>query len=281
MKIRFWGARGSIPVSGEEYLKYGGNTACVEIRSEAGDIIIVDAGSGMRRLGNRLLKEKQFHYHLLFTHAHWDHLIGFPFFKPLYRDETEIMTYGCPCCQASVKKIVYTIMEPPNFPVKFEDIKARFEFQEDCALNFQVGSVFIECIQLSHPNGGLGFRFEEDGKSFVFLTDNELSYRHPGGCERKDYLDFAFGADLLVHDAEFTEKEYRYTKTWGHSTYNEALVFALEAGVKSFGLYHHNQERTDEALDRIVGKCRQTIMEKGSSMACFAVSENPRTEIDL
>lgn len=273
MIIRCWGARGSLPVSGRAYLKYGGDTTCLEIRTAGDAGIVVDAGSGIRRLGNRLMEERRTDLAMLFTHAHWDHLMGFPFFKPIYTSRTKIGMYGCPFVQASVKDMIARVMAPPNFPVNYEDIRADISYFEACQTNFTLDSVFVTSIPLSHPNQGIGYRFVEEGRSFVFLTDNELSYRHEGGCDYDDYLRFSAGADLLIHDAEYTEEEYGETRAWGHSTYKDALKLALEAQVKKLGLFHHNQERSDDALDKIVADCRRIIRERGARLECFAVDQ--------
>lgn len=274
MMIRCWGARGSIPVSGEEYLRYGGDTTCIEIRTKSDEIIIIDAGSSIRRLGSRLLAEGRQQYTMIFTHAHWDHLMGFPFFKPIYVEGTRITMYGCPFAQASVKQMIGRIMTPPNFPVRFEDIKAEVTYHEACADSFFFGSVIVSPIPLSHPNQGQGYKFEEDGKRFVFLTDNELTYKHPGGLGYDDYRDFSRGADLLIHDAEFREEDYQKTRTWGHSVYTDTLALALDAGVKKLGLFHHNQDRSDTAVDEMVADCRRIIADRRSSLDCFAVSQD-------
>jgi phosphoribosyl 1,2-cyclic phosphodiesterase len=274
MIVRFYGARGSIPVSGKEYLKYGGNTTCLEIRTKDDEIIIIDAGSGIRTLGHRLISENRFRYTMIFTHAHWDHIMGFPFFQPIYFAKTEITMYGCPFAQASVKEMISKIMAPPNFPVKFEDIRADIIYHEACEEPFAIKSMSVAPIPLSHPNQGVGYRFTEDGKSFVFLTDNELTFKHPGGVDFEAYRDFSAGADLLVHDAEFTDEEYnKRTKTWGHSVYRDALRLALEAGVRKFGLFHHNQERSDEGIDEIVADCRKIAAGSNDKLECFAVCQ--------
>jgi phosphoribosyl 1,2-cyclic phosphodiesterase len=196
-----WGSRGSIPVSGKEYLKYGGDTTCLEIRTKSNDIIIIDAGTGIRRLGNLLIKENQNKYHFIFTHTHWDHVMGFPYFKPLYSNHTEFRMHRCPFHSQLVKDIISNIMAPPHFPVKYSDIKAELFYEEACPMEFEIGSVKVVPIAISHPNGGSGYKFIEDGKSFVFLTDNELGFIHPGGLAYKDYVKFSLGADLLIHDA--------------------------------------------------------------------------------
>ena len=271
MIIRCWGARGSIPVSGKEYLKYGGDTACIEIRTQDDDIIIIDGGSGIRRLGNALLSEGRYEYIMFFTHAHWDHLIGFPFFKPIYHKAAKINMYGCPFAQSTVKEMVCKVMSPPHFPVDYEEIHCDIAYHETCGDRFTVKSMIVTSIPLSHPNQGVGYKFEEGGKTFVFLTDNELSYQHPGGLLYDDYRDFCAGADLLIHDAEFLEADYK--KTWGHSMTQDAVRLAMDSNVKKLGLYHHNQDRSDDAIDAMVALSEAMIRQAHSPLECVAVSQ--------
>jgi phosphoribosyl 1,2-cyclic phosphodiesterase len=272
MLIRCWGARGSIAVSGKDYLRYGGDTPCIEIRTKDDRIVIIDSGSGIRRLGNRLLTEQRLDFTMIFTHAHWDHIMGLPFFKPIYQKEARILMYGCPFSQESVREMISRIMAPPNFPVNYDDILADITYQESCQEAFTVGDMTVIPIPISHPNQGMGYRFQEDGKSFVFLTDNELSHRHPGGMAFEDYCAFVKGADLLFHDAEYRPEDYPQTKTWGHSVFTDALRLALCSGVPRFGLFHHNQDRTDQAVDEMVEECRKIAA--GRHLECFAVYED-------
>jgi len=273
MIIRCYGARGSIPVSGREHLKYGGDTTCLEIRTENDEIIIVDAGSGIRRLANRLLKEKRFEFNLIFTHSHWDHILGFPFFKPIYDERTTINLMGCPNTQGDFKKLLSKTMTGPFFPFPFDKLKARINYSGACPTSFRVDSVEITPINLSHPNMGMGYKFVEHGKTFVFLTDNELGYRHKNGGTFEEYVRFAGEADLLIHDAEYTSEQYKLTRTWGHSTYADALNLALEAHVRQLGLFHHNQDRSDADLDVIVRECQEIIKAKENSMGCLALTQ--------
>ena len=272
MLIRCWGSRGSIPVSGKDYIEFGGDTTCLEIQSADGHLLIVDAGSGIRRLGNRIMTDnRREKLHMFFTHAHWDHLLGFPFFKPIYQKAMDLTLYGCPFAQQSVEHMIGGTMAAPYFPVKFSDVRAHFQYRGLCVATFAIGSLLITPILLSHPNQGIGFKFTENGKSFVFLTDNELGYVHPGGLDFAAYREFVMGADLLIHDAEFTEAEYTMTKTWGHSTYNDAVRLSIEAGVKKLGMFHHNQDRIDSGVHQIESACRDIIGQRQSSLECFAV----------
>ena len=274
MIIRCWGARGSIPVSGKQYLHYGGNTTCLEIRTNDDKILIVDAGSGIREAGNSFLAAGLHDFTLLLTHAHWDHIMGFPFFKPIYSHKTNLSIWGCPFAQYSIKEMLSRVMAPPNFPVNFDAIHANISYLETCVESYTLGSMIITSIALSHPNQGKGYKFEEDGKCFVFLTDNELGYKHEGGLDFQDYLKFSRGADLLIHDAEYNEEEYKKTRSWGHSVYKDALNLALDAGVKKLGLFHHNQERLDTGVDAIVKDCHEEISRSGKKMECFAVGQS-------
>jgi len=272
MYIKCWGSRGSIPVSGTEYLKYGGDTTCLEIRTKDDEIIIIDAGTGIRRLGNQLIQENRSKYNLIFTHAHWDHLMGFPFFKPIYLKRTEIKVYRCPFQGQYVEKMISKVLSPPNFPVKYADISASIFYEEGCPQAFEIGTIRIEPIRLSHPNGGSGYKFIEDDKTFVLLTDNELGYVHPGGLSVDDYIAFSADADLLIHDAEYTPGEYETYIEWGHSSYTHAVDLAISAGVEKLGLFHLNQDRSDEKMDDIVHKCRQIISDRGQHIECFSTA---------
>ncbi|MBN1364827.1 MAG: MBL fold metallo-hydrolase [Syntrophaceae bacterium] len=274
MIIRCWGSRGSIPVSGKKYLRYGGNTTCLEIRTKDDKILIVDAGSGIREAGNSLTMEAYRDFTILLTHAHWDHIMGFPFFKPIYSFRTNLDILGCPFGKTAINEILPRIMATPNFPIKFEYIRAKISYEENFFDTYKLGSLTITPIALSHPNRGTGYKFEEDGKCFVFLTDNELGFKHEGCLDFQDYLEFSKGADLLFHDAEYKEEEYKRTRGWGHSFYKDALRLALDAGVKQLGLFHHNSERIDSEIDEIVSDCRKIIKKTDKKLECFAVGQS-------
>ena len=271
MYIKCWGSRGSIPVSGSDYIKYGGDTTCLEIRNREQDTIIVDAGTGIRRLGNKVLEENRFRYHFIFTHAHWDHLMGFPYFKPLFLKNAVFHVHRCPFHEDFVQSVLSRMLTPPNFPVNYSEVAADIRYEQACPESFRIGSMTIEPIPLSHPNGGSGYKFIEDGKSFVFLTDNELGFRHNGGLTVEQYVKICEGADLLIHDAEYTPGEYRTYPEWGHSSYTTTLEMAIAANARRLGLFHLNQDRTDSEMDAIVADCRRLAGEAGNGLECFAV----------
>ena len=200
--------------------------------------------------------------------------MGFPFFKPLYFSQTNINIYGPSSAQGSIKNILSTTMSPPNFPLKLNEVKATLQYNTTSTASFCIDTITITPIPLSHPNKGFGYRFEEEGKSFVFLTDNELGYQHEGGLHFNDYCTCVAHTDLLIHDAEFTREEYKRRKTWGHSTYEDALKLALKAKVKRFGIFHHNQERTDTEIDSLVQHCRALIKAEKQHLTCFGVTQD-------
>jgi len=275
MRVRCWGARGSIAVSGPEFATYGGDTTCLEIRDAAGRIVVVDAGTGLRRLGNALVREGARELTMLFTHAHWDHIMGFPFFKPIYDPETSITIHSCPMRQGNMETLLSGIMSPPYFPIAINQVKADLRYHAACSIDhaMRIHGLEVHSIPLSHPNLGLGYKFSEAGRTLVFLTDNELSLSHRGGRNFEEYLAFCKGADLLIHDAEYTGADYAKTRGWGHSTYKDALRLAIEAGVRQFGLFHHNQDRPDAEIDAIVEECRAILADEGVDMACFGVTQ--------
>ena len=244
------------------------------IHTDDDEIIIVDAGTGIRRLGNHLIKQGRYHYHFLLTHGHWDHLMGFPFFKPLFLSRSFIHMHRAPFHKKFMESMFSKVMAPPNFPVRYSDLKAKIVWEEGHPAEFKIGSITVVPIPISHPNTGKGYKFIENGKTFVFITDNELAFVHPGGLHFQDYVDFCSGADLLIHDGEYTQKEYINRQEWGHSAYPDTLKLAFDAGVKRLGLFHLNQERTDDQVDALVQDCQRRIARTGSPLDCFAVGRD-------
>lgn len=187
MKVRCWGARGSIPVSGQEFVRYGGDTSCLEIRSKNGEVLVLDAGTGIRALGCELARQGCGSLTLLLSHFHWDHIQGLPFFKPLYNPAVRLGLGGSLGAPGELARVLSHALRPPLFPVPFDKVPAQvspLSFTDDV---LRLDSLTIRRIPLSHPDQGAGFRIEEDGQSLVYLTDNELSLRHEGGGVFADY----------------------------------------------------------------------------------------------
>lgn len=270
MKLRCWGARGSIPVSGQEFERYGGDTSCLELRSKDDELLILDAGTGIRALGCELAREDRTSLTLLLSHYHWDHIQGLPFFKPLYNPAASLRLGGCEGARTELTRVLARALRPPLFPVPFDKVPARVTNVPFVEGTLQVGGLLVRRIAASHPNRAAGFRIEEDGRSLVYLTDNELSLRHRGGLNFADYVAFCQGADLLIHDAEYLPEEYPQRRGWGHSHIGDAARLAREAGVGTLGLFHHNQERTDMAMDALLERCREQLSRPGDP-ACLAL----------
>ena len=280
MKIKIWGCRGSLATPGEQTLRYGGNTTCVEVLTKDGRMIILDAGSGLCGLGRTLMAErKSAHVSMLLTHAHWDHLCGFPFFDPAYSPEFRITLCGGPDPKHSLREYLGRQMEPPFFPVPFDQLRAQIDFGCECGrpCGGRIAAMdhgpICKSVPLNHPNGGFGFKLQADGGTFVFLPDNELGFHHEDGPGFTEFVDFCRGADLLFHDAQYTDAEYEKNRGWGHSSYADTLRMASEAGVTRLGLFHHDPTRTDDDLDRQVEWCRHQLRKAGSSVDCFACAE--------
>ncbi len=279
MKIKTWGCRGSIPSPGPSTIRYGGNGTCVEVSPNDKHVIIIDAGSGIRNLGKEILHRKNItKICLVLTHSHWDHVMGFPFFLPGYFARFTINVCGGQIAQDSLQKFLAHQMEAPYFPIDFNLLKAKFCFGCTCP-DTAPENIKIESIPLSHPNSCYGYRLRHEGKTFVFMTDNELGYQHPGSTDRDGFIDFCRGADLLFHDSQFTDDEYRRTQTWGHSTFNQAIDLARDAGVKRLGFVHHDPDRTDDDMDHHVEIARSRIEREKLNLECFGVKEESVVEL--
>ena len=274
MKIKVWGCRGSLPTPGKNTIRYGGNTTCLEVRLDDGTLIVIDAGSGIKNLGQNLLKEQDLNeIYLLLTHAHWDHLIGFPFFTPAYSSKYKIYVRGGPKAKDSLHQYLTHQMEPPFFPVPFGMLKAQFDFTFGNPLERVIGSARVIPIPLNHPNGGYGFKIIESDKVFVFLPDNELDFVHGENMTKEVYVDYCKDATLLIHDTQYSDKEYETTRGWGHTKLSSIIELGVKAGIQQLGLFHHDPDRTDEQMDGFVTSARAKIAQAKSEVDCFGVKE--------
>lgn len=281
MKIKFWGTRGSIAVPGKDTTIYGGNTTCLELTLRSGRKVIIDAGTGIRSLGEKLTKENEkVEIHLLITHIHWDHILGFPFFAPIYVPSTEILLDGYPSC---VKGLRYTFdnkMGDGFFPIKFDDLRAKIVYMEKLSYGkLEIEDIVIDRTPLHHPQGGFGFRFREGSKTLCFITDNELRIDAPSGRAPKDYVKFCKDADILIHDAQYTPEEIDMRKGWGHSEYRSTFDLAYRAGVKKLVLFHHDPTRTDPEVKAMKVLCEDLAEKKNSSIIIEAAKENSELEL--
>jgi phosphoribosyl 1,2-cyclic phosphodiesterase len=255
MRIKFWGVRGSTPTPQPENLRYGGNTSCVEVR--VGDqIYIFDCGTGFRALGNHLLHEfldRPVLAHVFVSHFHWDHIQGFPFFRPLYdRPHDRFLFHGF-SRDVGLRQAIEAQMAAPYFPVRRGEMKARQEFYEIQEGQARFDGVTLCTAWLNHPQGCMGFRLETKDGVFVYATDNE-----PGDAQfDKNVRKLAEGADVLVYDAQYLPDEYEARRRgWGHSHWREAINVVMESGGKELVLFHHDPDHNDACIDNVVKEAR-------------------------
>ncbi len=281
MKIKFWGIRGSIAVPGKDTIIYGGNTTCVEITLQSGRKVIIDAGTGIRSLGNKLMAENdKVDIHLLITHIHWDHVLGFPFFSPIYDSSTKIIIDGYPTCMKGLRYTFDNKMGDGFFPVKFNDLKAEIKYVEKLSQGeLEIDGTLIDSIPLQHPQGGFGYRFREGKKTLAFITDNELREDAWTGRSPTEYAEFCKDANILIHDAQYTPQEIDERRGWGHSDYQSAFDLGHKAGVKRLILFHHDPSRTDQEETAIKVQCEDLARKKKSSMIIEAAKEDSELEI--
>lgn len=275
MFIRCWGARGNIPVSGSETQIYGGATSCLEVRTSDQSVIICDAGTGIRNLGNALLKEQRLEYSLLLTHGHDDHLEGLPFFEPLYTVNTRIIVFEHKELRNKLAKMCDPLEAQVFSPQCTRSVEAAIEWKPALEHGHvrEIGSAFVTSIPASHPGVCAGFKITERGKTVVYLPDNELGFDHGANMDFAAYVRLCNGADLLVHDAQYTCDEYLNWKGRGHSSWRQALELAIAAGVQQFGLFHHDSDRTDEQLSTIIEECKREAAQRSPRLLCFGMRE--------
>lgn len=253
MKVIIRGTRGSIPVASPETQRHGGNTTCIEVITAAGDRIIIDAGSGIRALGNELMATGSASFALCFTHAHWDHLLGFPMFAPIFSPSSQIDIHAPrDIGRDGIRNVLGGIMDRRYFPVTFDNLPSKLDVHEFTpGETFRVGSALIETRATNHPGGNTAYRVTADGWTFLFTGDHE--------CTRQDdsMADFLRGADVAVVDAQYTDEEYPSRQGWGHSTFTAWPELAAAAGVRWLIFSHHDPARTDDQLDAILAGLRR------------------------
>lgn len=283
LNVRFWGTRGSIPSPGASTVKYGGNTPCVEVRTSTDWLIILDAGTGIRELGRSLMQKANgatIQGDIFLTHAHWDHIQGIPFFGPIFGRGNHFTIWGSKSLEKSVDQIVRDQMSPVVFPVTFEELDATIDFRALAEEECEGPGFAVKAIQVRHPGGALGYRFTDRGDgggALVYISDNELNLSAkydaiPSGW-RESLVEFVKGAKVLVHDATYTKAEYQQHRGWGHSTYQDVVELAGDAGVETLVLFHHKPERTDDEIDRCVEECRELAAGRGGAMRVIAAAE--------
>jgi phosphoribosyl 1,2-cyclic phosphodiesterase len=272
--LRCWGTRGSIPSPGPQTQRYGGNTTCFEVR-RGEHRLILDAGSGIRLLGLDLLRTGGTFHHIFLTHFHWDHIQGFPFFPPLYRPEVELKIVAPRQGNIDVRSLFAGQMGPIYFPVPFSLVAARMSFDHVGEAAWEVDGMVLRALRVRHPSNVVGYRVEVGSRVICFVPDNEVEGEgyDVGGAWRRELLDFVRGADILLHDAMYTDQEYEKRRGWGHSTFRQAVRLAEEAEVRRLLFFHHDPERSDEELDAIVSRVRDEALARGCSVPMEAAAE--------
>ncbi len=254
MKITLWGTRGSLAAPGPETVRYGGNTACVEVRGGDDSLLILDAGTGIRRLGGTVESEVR-RIDVLLTHLHMDHIQGLGFFPPLDQPGRDVHIWAPPSPTLDLRTRLSRYLSPPLFPVRIRELPCRLTLHDAPLERFRIGRFEIEASLVCHPGSTVGYRIGEDGTTLTYLPDHELALGAASFPAEPDWtsgFELASGADLLIHDAQYAEVEYRQRVGWGHSTIDQALHFAAAAGVKRLVTFHHDPGHSDAMLDRLI-----------------------------
>jgi phosphoribosyl 1,2-cyclic phosphodiesterase len=259
MKVTLWGTRGSLPSAGPENVRYGGNTACVEVRGSDGTVVVLDAGTGIRR-GGAAMSEDITRVDVLLTHLHMDHIQGLGFFGPLYREGLEVHIWGPPTASLTLAERLTRYLSPPLFPVRLRDLPCKLSLHEVPMEPFTIGGLTIRGDFVCHPGPTLGYRLQENGTSLAYLPDHEPALgtgRLPDDPRWISGFELAQGADLLIHDTQYTDAEYPEHIGWGHSAVSHTIAFAAAARVKRLVVFHHDPSHNDSTLDKIVEEARK------------------------
>jgi phosphoribosyl 1,2-cyclic phosphodiesterase len=288
MIVRFWGTRGSIPKPGPGTVRYGGNTSCVEVRSASGTLVVLDCGTGAHGLGQALVASaaSPLRGHLLIGHTHWDHIQGFPFFAPVFIPGNEWHIYGPRGVGSSLREALAGQMQSSYFPVKLNELGATLHYHDLVEGTLEIGDIHVTTQYLNHPALTLGYRLQVDGVTVVYATDHE-PHSKPGAAgshlpligQDVRHARFLADADLVIHDAQYTTREFSAKRGWGHSTTEYAVEAAVSAGVRRLALFHHDPTRDDDAVDRLVAGARDLVAQAGGTTEVFAAAEGQVLEL--
>lgn len=281
MIIEFWGVRGTLPVPGEHTIKYGGNTNCVTLSISKKHFFIFDAGSGIKRLSNHLLKQKRFPLSakIFISHPHYDHINGIPFFAPLYMKGNEFEFLGSPAGDMSLENIISGQMDSIYFPITLKEFAAKISFHDLGEESFHIDDVKVQTLLLNHPGKCLGYRIEYNNKIFCYVTDHELyledlPYYNQFDADR--IIQFISEADMLVMDTTYTDPEYAAKIGWGHSCVSRVVDIAHKAKVKLLCLYHHDPDQLDKDIDYKLQEANEILQSRNSNTRCISPKEGEK-----
>jgi len=258
VKVTLCGTRGSLANAGPQTVRYGGNTACVEVRGEDGTVLVLDAGTGIRALGERLVGASRID--LLLTHLHMDHIVGLGFFKPLFKPDMDVHIWGPPSATLDMRHRLARYLSPPLFPVLIRDLPCRLTLHDVARERFAIGGFEIMADLVCHPGPTVGYRISERGVALAYLPDHEPALatgKVPTDADWTSGFALADDANVLIHDAQYSDAEYGDHAGWGHSSVSHAIDFACAAGVKHLVTFHHDPSHDDDALDRIIEEARE------------------------
>jgi len=260
MKVTLWGTRGSLGCYGPEVVRYGGNTSCVEVRAADGGLVVLDAGTGVRRLSATVGPDVQ-RVDVLLTHLHMDHIQGLGFFGPLYRPGLDVRVWGPPSTTLHLRERLSRYLSPPLFPVRLRDLPCKLSLEDVPFGRFEIGNLTVTADLVCHPGPTVGYRIEEGGASLAYVSDHEPALgarRFPEEPQWTSGFDLVAGADLLIHDAQYDDDEYPEHVGWGHPSLSQAVAFAAAAGVRRFVTFHHDPSHSDDQLDAMLERVRRS-----------------------
>lgn len=273
-KLKFWGVRGSIACPGPEYVRYGGNTSCVEVTID-GERFILDGGTGIRNLGHWMLRKQARRATILLSHTHWDHINGLPFFSPAFHKNCSFHIMAGHLLEfGKIADVFAGQLKNPYFPVPVKAMRAALTFEDFAAGETlklgRRGRLTVRTAPLNHPNNATGYRFEHRGLSLCYVTDTE----HAPGKPDQNILGLIDGADLMIYDSTYTDEEFPSKVTWGHSTWQEGVRLAKAAGVRRLAIFHHDPDHHDDFMDNVEANASREFA------GAFVARENMRIDLE-
>tara|TARA_Y100000782_G_scaffold53016_1_gene59063 strand:+ start:238 stop:1086 length:849 start_codon:yes stop_codon:yes gene_type:complete len=273
IQVEFWGVRGSVPSPGPTTIRYGGNTSCVSITAD-NKILILDAGTGIRNLGSAIIGQPELEIFVIVTHSHWDHIQGFPFFTPIYQPNRPVHMFPTLHKKNVVLASLIDQMDGAHFPITPDQVPSNFNFVTENPLEFLESNGFhLEMVPMNHPGKAFGYKITIDDKIICYFTDNEIDPPYEKSIELNELTNQCRNADILIHDAQYTEDDMPLKHGWGHSLISQVTELGKSAEVKNLVYYHHDPERTDDLLDKELEKAAKTLKENGSSVQPYFAYE--------